>query len=132
MANIKLVHTETFVANEDLSDYQYHGMDMVSSRYVERHDAITDIPAGVLQNDPESGQEAEVLVIGRTPVVLGENVTSLPQLLRFDGDGHAVPFDMATDVTTYCAGQFLQTGSTGEKVEALINCANPFRGGVSA
>jgi hypothetical protein len=128
MANEKLVYTESFEAGEDLSDYQYHGMTMKSTRVVERFDGTTDIPAGVLMNDPESGEEAQLMVIGRSPVVLAENVTSLPQLMRFDADGHAVNFDVDTDVTTYCAGQFLETGSSGEKVEAMICCITPFRG----
>ena len=128
MPNAKSVYTESFIANEDLSDYQYHGMDMVSSRTVERHDGVTDIPCGVLQNDPESGQEAQVMVVGRTPVILGEDISSLPQLMRFDANGHAVAFDVDVDVTAYCAGQFLQTGSSGETVEAMVNGLNPFRG----
>ncbi len=128
MANIKLVYTETFEANEDLSTKQYYGVDMVSTRKVELHDAVTDIPIGVLQNAPESGQEAEVLIIGRTPVVLAENIASLPQLMRFDDNGKAAAFDVDTDTTAYCAGQFLETGSTGEIVEAIVNCINGFRG----
>jgi len=52
-------------ANEDLSDYQYHIVVLdASTKKVRLPDAATDVPFGILQNAPESGQAASVRPIG--------------------------------------------------------------------
>ncbi len=127
MANIKLTHTESFIAGADLSDYQYHGMKMSANRTCTIFAAETDVPVGVLQNTPESGEEAEVLVIGRSPVVLGGTVAA-GNPIYFDGSGHAIASVAGTDTTKYVAGICTIGGDATHVGEALINCAAPGRG----
>ena len=128
MASEKLIYTETFVAGEDLSGNQYYGVEMAADGDVELIDAITDKPVGVLLNEPESGQEAQVLIVGRCPVVTGEIIT-LPSLVRFGANGKAYMWDPGTDTTAYVAGTFKEAATeAGMVVEAIINCANPARG----
>lgn len=127
MANIKLIYTETFEADEDLDDEQYHGVTMSDDRKVDLQDADTDIPCGILQNDPTDGQEAEVLVIGRTPIVAGETIAAGNQI-RIDSNGHAMVFEVDTDTTAYCCGFCTIGADSGEKIEAIVNCITPFRG----
>lgn len=125
--NVKKVYTESFVASEDLSSYQYYGVTLSGDRTVDLHDADTDIPSGILLNAPESGEEAEVLVIGRTPIVAGETIAA-HQLVRIDSNGKAMVFEVDTDVTCYCIGQCTQGADAGEKVEVMVCAITPFRG----
>lgn len=118
-ANEKAIWTETFVAENDLSDYQYHGMELTGNRQVDLVDNVTDKPCGVLLNDPESGQEALVCVMGRSPVVFGDTMSAGEQL-RFDASGHAIPYDAGTDTTMYCCGMVTIGGAVTEIGEALI------------
>jgi hypothetical protein len=127
MANIKKIFTETFEADEDLSDYQYHGVTMSDDRKVDLQDANTDIPCGILQNTPKDTQEAEVLVVGRTPIVAGETIAA-GNRIRIDSNGHAMVFEVDTDTTTYCCGFCTVGAEVGEIIEAIVNCINPFKG----
>lgn len=127
MANVKRALTESFVAGATLASSQYHGVKLNANRQVIVCAADTDIPAGIVLNDPASGQEAEVLVLGRCPVVFGETVTA-GQLIRIDGSGHAMVFETNTDTTAYCVGQCTIGGAITEVGEAMINCCTPPKG----
>ena len=127
MYNEKWVMTESFVASEDLSDYQYHGMVMTTTaRNVERMDAATEQPIGILLNDPESGEMALVGIIGRGVIIAGETI-AVGNRVRIDADGHAMVFDVDTDVTTYCIGTCIVGGDSTEKVVVLVT-GNPWKG----
>ncbi len=127
MANIKKVLTETFIAAVALTAYQYHGMKMSANRTCTIFAAETDVPVGVLQNTPGSGEEAEVLVIGRSPIVLGGTIVA-GNPFYFDGSGHAIASVAGTSTTKYVAGICTIGGDIGETGEAIINCAAPGRG----
>jgi hypothetical protein len=60
----------SFLAAEDLSTHQFKVMEL-SSGNVQRTNAITDVPIGVLQNDPASGGVADVMHDGVTRAVAG-------------------------------------------------------------
>ncbi len=59
----------SYEAAEDLSDDQYHFVVLNSSGKVRRPDAAGEIAEGILQNAPESGQAAQVRVIGDSKLV---------------------------------------------------------------
>jgi hypothetical protein len=61
----------SLVAGADLSTKQYTFVKLDSSGQAVAAAAATDIPIGVLQNAPTSGQEAEVLIVGGTKIVAG-------------------------------------------------------------
>ena len=127
-AKEKPIYTESLVAGEDLSSYQYYGVAMSDDFEVDLMDDVTDKPAGVLLNEPESGQQALVGVIGRFPVVAGEALP-IGSLIRFNDSGKACVWDPGTDTTAYVAGQVLEAASDeDEVVSAMINCVNPARG----
>jgi hypothetical protein len=131
VANEKLIYTESFEADEDLTAAQYHGVDISADGKVELHDATTDYPAGVLLNKPDDTEEALVLVIGRCPVVAAEELT-YNDLIYFDASGHAAVFTPATDITKYCVGKIVRgCAAAGEMAEAIIDCANPMKGAAS-
>ena len=127
-ANEKPIYTESFIAAEDLSDYQYYGVTLTTTDFnVDLHDADTDIPSGILMNDPESGEEALVCVVGRVPIVAGETIAA-HDLVRIDSNGKAMKFEVDVDTTAYCIGQCIKGADSGEKILAMVNAITPFRG----
>jgi len=126
-ANEKSIWTESFIAGADLSAKQYLGMKLSAARTVVTMAADTDIPCGILLNQPKSGQEALVCVMGRSPVKFGGTVTA-GMLIRDNGDGTMVEFAPLTDQELFCLGQCSVGGASGEMGEALICAANPNKG----
>lgn len=59
----------SFPAAEDLSSYQYHFVKINTSGAVRLLDSADELPDGVLQNAPASGEEATVRIFGHTKVV---------------------------------------------------------------
>jgi len=116
----------TLVAGADLSSKQYQFVKLNSSGEAIAIAAITDVPVGVLQNAPTSGQEAEVLVSGGTKLVAGEAIT-LPAFLSVTSAGKADKIAV-TDTTQYVVGQALTAAAAdAEVITAVVNCANPTR-----
>ncbi|MFZ7126406.1 MAG: capsid cement protein [Desulfobacterales bacterium] len=64
MARHNPVLTLSFEAGEDLSSYQFHAVVLDDNDTVVLMDAADEVPIGVLQNAPESGETAEVAVLG--------------------------------------------------------------------
>jgi hypothetical protein len=60
---------ESYEAAEDLSDDQYHFVVLNTSGKVRRPDGADEAPVGILQNAPESGEAASVMLIGRSKLV---------------------------------------------------------------
>ena len=117
----------TLVAAADLSTNQYNFVKLDSSGNAAAITALTDTAIGVLQNDPTSGQEAEVLVIGGTKVVAGAALGE-GALVGTGATGKAVALVAGTDTTKYVVGTILtESAADGNIVTAVINCANPGR-----
>ncbi len=59
----------SFKAAEDLSNYQYHFVKVNTSGRVRLPDSGGELPDGVLQNAPASGEEATVRILGISKIV---------------------------------------------------------------
>jgi hypothetical protein len=117
----------SLVAGADLSAKQYTFVKINSSGEAVAAAAATDIPVGVLQNAPTSGQEAEVLVVGGTKIVAGAAIADGAQI-GTSSAGKAVALVAGTDTTKYVAGTLLtESAADGNIVTAVINCATPHR-----
>ena len=128
MARAIPILVETKEAGEDLSSFQFMAVTLESDGQVDAHDAVTDVPFGVLQNKPSAaGRAAEIMTLGKTKVEFGETVVVGNQI-RFGANSKAYIFVTDTDTTAYCAGVCTEGGDSGEVGEANINCFNPFRG----
>lgn len=113
-----------FTASADLSSYQYYFVKISDDREVTVCAALTDVPIGVLQNAPESGQTAVVMVIGETPVSSDAALTA-GNLIGPSADGQADARTIGTDTTHYVCGQVVAGSSAaGAQATAIINCAN--------
>lgn len=114
----------SFEAGEDLSDDQFRivVLDATTSK-VRRPNAITDIPLGVLQNQPESGQAASVRPIGCggiSKVVLGAtlavNAIVAMQYVSATDAGKA----QAAVATQYPIGHLLSGGDEDDLGSVLL------------
>jgi hypothetical protein len=113
-------------AGEDLSDKQFYFVKFSGSTVV-ACSAATDVPAGVLQNTPESGQQAEIVVIGPTKIE-ADAALSVGYLIGPSADGQADRKIPGTDTTEYVAGTVFEVaGAAGDIVRAWVNCAAPHR-----
>ena len=116
----------TLVAGADLSALQYNFVKLNSSGQAIACAAATDVPVGVLQNAPTSGQEAEVLIVGGTKIVAGAAIT-LPANIGTGATGKAVALAV-TDTTKYVVGSLITASAAdGNIVTAVVNCANATR-----
>lgn len=114
-------------ASADLSAKQYHYVKMSGEKTVTVTAAVTDVPVGVLQNNPTSGQEAEIVCIGVTKVV-GDEDLAAGDIIGTSNDGQAQKVVVGTETTVYITGQVLNgNGAAGGIATAVINCAAPAR-----
>lgn len=124
MATENKVIDLSFEAGEDLSSNRYRIVVLdASTKKVRRPNAITDIPLGVLQNAPESGQAAAVRPIGCggvSKVVLGAtlavNAIVAMQYVDADDAGKA----QAAVATQYAIGQLLDGGDEDDLGVVLL------------
>ena len=84
----------------------------------------TDVPLGVVQNAPASGETAEVCVSGVTKVSSDAALTA-GNLIGTAADGQADAKTAGTDTTEYVCGQVIEgSAAAGGLATAVINCAN--------
>jgi hypothetical protein len=62
----------SWLAAEDLSDYQYHFITIASDTTVQLPNGATEYPIGILQNAPASGEVAVVRVVGVSKLVAND------------------------------------------------------------
>lgn len=118
----------TAKAGGDLSAKQFYFVKMSADNTVVVCAAATDIPAGVLQNNPASGGDAHVLSLGISKVS-GDADLDAGHLIGTSGDGQADRKIAGTDTTEYIVGQVIEGNTAaGGLVTAMINCCNPVRG----
>jgi hypothetical protein len=116
----------TLVAGADLSALQYTFVKLNSSGQAIAVAAATDLPIGILQNAPTSGQEAEVLVVGGSKLVLGGTVAAAA-VVGTSSAGAGVAIVHGTDTTKYAVAQAVTGGASGEIVTVVVACANAGR-----
>jgi hypothetical protein len=109
-----------FTASADLSAKQFHFVKMSGNNTVTVCAAITDVPIGVLQNNPASGGAAEVCLFGISKVV-ADGTLAAGNVIGTSADGQADAIAAGTDTTVYTMGIALSAASAGETVEAFIN-----------
>jgi hypothetical protein len=115
-------------ASADLSAKQFYFVKMSGEKTVTVCAGATDKPIGVLQNNPESGEEATVCVVGMTKVS-GDADLDYGMLIGTSGDGQADAKTPGTDTTEYICGQVIAgNGAAGGLITAFVNCANIGRG----
>ncbi len=92
----------TFEAHEDLSDIQYHFVTLQDNDSVRMLDSNAEFPVGILQNNPESGEEAVVRVAGISKLVAGSGGLSrndkvVPEYIGASDNGKGISGDADGD-----------------------------------
>jgi hypothetical protein len=118
----------TFEAAADLTTHQYKFVELDSAGKVVLCNAAADLPIGVLQNKPNTGEAATVRVSGISKVSADAALATIGTLIGTSADGQADAKIVGTDVTEYVVGRTLTTAANaGEIVSALIDCIAPGR-----
>jgi hypothetical protein len=107
----------SLIAGADLSALQWMFVKLNSSGQAIAMAAITDIPFGVLQNAPASGEVASIIPVscGLSRVALGATLTP-GALISSSATGLAV----AAVASAYTAGQLIEGGANGEIGVAVL------------
>ena len=113
----------TFTAAADLSAKQYHFVVLASATTVNVATAITNAPIGILQNDPESGEQAVVRISGVSKVV-ADGTLAAGNFIGTSADGQADQIGSGTDTTVYMMGQCVEAAAAGETTTMILNVAN--------
>ena len=116
-------------AAADLTTKQYHWVKLDNAGRVAAVTAVTDIPYGILQNDPHAlGVAAEVMVDGVSEIVAGAALAAGAQVTT-NNVGRAVAGVAGTDTTKFIVGQCLiATDADGERATISFSCLAPGRG----
>lgn len=114
-------------AAADLSSKQYYFVKLDSNGDAALCSAATDIPLGVLQNEPGNGETAEVLMVGISKVSADAALT-IGWLIGTSADGQADRKIPGTDTTEYVVGQVItSTSAAAGLATCSINCMAPHR-----
>jgi len=120
--------TLSLKAAGDLSAAQYKYMKISAAETVTTCTAATDIPIGILQNDPDAaGKTAEVMVLGVSKVA-GDEALTVGWLVGTSADGQADRKIPGTDTSEYVMGQVITAnGAAGDYASVTVNGLNPHR-----
>lgn len=118
----------TYKAGGNLSALQFYFVKyQASDDSVVAITADTDVPFGVLQNNPASGAAAEIMHNGISKVSADAAITR-GAAIGTSADGQGTTRTIGTDTTKYVVGVALQTASGANSVvAAMINCMDPHR-----
>jgi hypothetical protein len=113
----------SFPADEDLRLYQYCGVVMTATGTVRLSNAITDICIGILQNTPNTGEEAVVAMISGGGIskcalaaTLARGVLVANEYVGAADNGKL----KATPATAYTVGILLEGGDEDELGSVLL------------
>ena len=113
----------TLKAAADLSDKQYYFVKLASATTVNVCSAITDLPIGILQNAPTSGQSAVVAIFGISKASADGTITA-GRWIGTSADSQAAGITPGSDTTVYVMGQAIQAASAGETFTMFLNPSN--------
>jgi hypothetical protein len=118
---IEGVYKITFPASGNLSTLQYHFVTLNSSGQVIAITADTDIPVGILQNAPTTGQAAEIMLRGVSKLACVTGLTN-GDLIGPDATGYGITRSIAnnTDNLHWICGTALETTAAVDQIGAVL------------
>ncbi len=120
-------YAETLLAGADLSAKQFYFVKKSAGTYIPCA-AATDLPAGVLQNDPALGEPCEVIAFGPTKVSADAAITA-DVFIGTAADGQAETKTPNHSGSEYACGRALAAASAaGNIIPAFVNCITPLLG----
>ena len=110
-------------AGADLSSKQYTFVKLSGTTVISAA-AATDLPIGVLVNDPASGETAAVVVSGVVKLKASAAITA-GALVGTTSTGLGVALTAGTDTTKYILGRAVTAaGAANDIITVAVNCAN--------
>lgn len=116
MAGENNILSKTYPANGDLSSYQYRFVKLESAGTV----AICgngEVPLGILQNDPEDGEQAKVMIFGISNLVAHAAI-SVNDKLGSQASGRAVA--VTADTNTYNAVALEAATAQDDEIKVML------------
>ena len=117
----------TFIAGEDLSSSQFRFVTLEDDGMIDVADAAADIPIGILQNKPKSGQAATVMVLGVSKLKIN-GATAIEEGIRISPHTNGMGTTAAS--TDYPVATIIDSNVTtaGSPATVFVNCmvANVF------
>ena len=107
-------------AGADLSSKQFYFVKLASATTVDVCSAVTDVPIGILQNTPESGETATIAIFGISKAVADGTLTAA-RWIGTSADSQAAGITPGSDTTVYVMGQAIQAASAGETFTMFLN-----------
>jgi len=107
-------------AAADLSAKQFHFVKLASATTVNVCDDVADVPIGILQNTPTSGQAAEVCIFGISKVVADGNLAA-GNIIGTSADSQADAITRGSDTTVTVMGIAVEAGAAGQTVTMFLN-----------
>lgn len=108
--------TVTYEASADLSGSQYYIVKMSSGK-IALCSSDEDKALGILQNKPESGENAVVMTAGISKMVCGGSLSETEGIAS-DADGKGAPL---TDADSYSLCNAVQAGEAGDIIRVSLN-----------
>src|SRR5262245_53620394 len=93
-----MINLPGLVASADLRTHQFKAVKVSGNNTVALCAAVTDMPVGILQNTPNTGQAATVCAVGVTKVNSDAALTA-GQVIGTAVDGQLAPYVAGTDAT---------------------------------
>lgn len=113
---METVLSRTFTAGADLSSYQYRFVYMTAENTI-TYTGASGSPIGILQNAPESGQDAEVMLYGISRLSMSATCSVMAKIgCAASGQGVAVTADKAV----YGAIAIDACGNANEQIRVLL------------
>lgn len=118
----------TFICGAvSLVDQQFHFVKLSADNTVVICDAVTDVPVGVLQNDPDAaGKAASVMILGISKLQVGAVALTYGLNVGPNATGEAITETNAM-TTHYNCGRVIEGAAASGICTAMINCLNPKR-----
>jgi hypothetical protein len=114
------INLGTLTAAADLSSKQYHFVKLASATTVNVCSATTDRAIGILQNNPESGEQAVVQIFGISKVV-ADGTIAFNNVIGTSADSQADAIVPGTDTSVTTLGVAIQAASAGETFTMFLN-----------
>jgi hypothetical protein len=109
-----------FTAQVDLSSWQFKPVKIGTTGTIDKCDATTDIPFGILQNDPVAGASAMVCTFGVSKVIAGETLVMGEIVGTQVTSGEVI----TAATTMYPIGTVLEIAADGETATIMVNPSN--------
>ncbi len=118
-----LIMAGSLTAAADLSSNQFYFVKLASATTVNVCTAITDLPIGILQNAPTSGQSAVVAIFGISKAS-ADGTIAAARWIGTSADSQAAGITPGSDTTQYVMGQAIQAASAGDTFTMFLNPSN--------